>query len=109
MIGVVADDAVMQTRTIRKRNTNDVKQGIACELEKMLSASTEMIGTLSQQIDTVVCKLKELVAEKDSFYARQKAHKLEQYKKRLEIMRIELETTVKKVAADLSALEKNFE
>jgi hypothetical protein len=55
-----ADETGMKPRTVRRQKTSDVKQAIGTEFEKMLTSSSSLIASLSEVIDKVVKKLKQL-------------------------------------------------
>lgn len=110
MVSVIlyCDDMGIKPRALRKRNTTDTKQAIGTECEKILTLSTSLIASLTEQIDEIVKKIKALACGNDSFFAQKKAPQLEAYKTRLEMMRKKLETAVTTVEHELAALKHDF-
>jgi len=93
---------------VRKRNTGDIKQEIAREKKKLLTANTALIISSTEQIEVLIEKIEELVSGDDAFFSQQKARQLEVYKQQLVSARQERETMVLKVQQDTVELQKNF-
>lgn len=96
--------SVIKPRTVRGRDTTDIKKKIGKELDQILTLSSSLIASLSKQIDVVVKKIKQLVSGNDDFFSNKKAKELESYRQELHAIKTRLENTVEQTLQDLNKM-----
>jgi len=99
-----SSSTVIKSRTVRGRDTTDIKKKVGAELDQILTLSSSLIASLSKQIDAVVKKIKQLVSGNDTFFSPKKVKELEQYRQQLRTMRTRLEKVISETEKDLHML-----
>lgn len=91
-----------------KFKVGDIKQSIGDIFEKMLTSSTHLIASLSEEIEVIAKNIKDLISSNDAFFSQKNGLSLQQYLEKIEQLHNEQKKFEMYLKKELKKLKNNF-